>query len=131
MKTTKRTKIPITFNKCGKDGLNYTNVEEITRLGLDNYWCPTINNITIGGVYYSSEYDYIEIKIAKCKNSSSSPIICQPSATIDSAILGSFNVVFISRYFEINDYDNPVKSYISQYFYNIVPSLKKKSDVKI
>lgn len=80
---------------------------------MDNYYCPTYNNLTVGGVFYSPEYDYVEIKVAKCKNSTTSNITCQSASAIDSAILGSFNVIFISRYFDINDYDVPIKSYIS------------------
>jgi len=37
----------------------------------------------------------------------------------------------INRYFDQNDFDDPIKTFIESYFWNVVPSLKKKSDIFI
>ena len=37
----------------------------------------------------------------------------------------------VNRYFDQNDYENPIKPFIQSYFWNVVPSLKKKSDIYI
>ena len=37
----------------------------------------------------------------------------------------------VNRYFDQNDYQKPIKSYIQSYFWNVVPSLKKKSDIYV
>lgn len=118
---------PIEMTKCGVDRWNYTNVQEITSIGFDYYYCPKVHNLTVGGVYNSPEFMYIEIKVQKCVNSAS----CASLTLIDKAILGQFNLVFVERYFDISLYQDPIKQFLTQYFYNIVPTLKKKSDIYI
>ena len=77
-------------------------------MGINTFYCLKEDNYTAGGQYYSKEYDYIEIKVAKCVNQPE----CKPIADIDKAILGQVSMAVVNRYFDQNDFDEPVKPFI-------------------
>ena len=57
------------------------------------------------GNFYSYNFTYVDIKLAKCVNSTKSPIICQDPATIDKFFDSlQFSVAFVNTYFDFNDY---------------------------
>ena len=70
-------------------------------MGIDQYYCPVWYNLTVGGVYFSPEYDYIEVKVAKCSGKS----YCKTPTQIDAAILGQVNIAFVAKYFDTGSYN--------------------------
>ena len=69
------------------------------------------------------------MKLSKCVNKSSDPVICQPLNVIDNAILGQASALFVNRYFSSLNFEDPITPFIDDFYWDIVPDLKKKSDI--
>ncbi|CAD8200336.1 unnamed protein product [Paramecium pentaurelia] len=89
--------------------INFT--QQFQQLHLSDFLCPSINtNILIGGTYSSNQFDFIELSITQCQNSSQNlwnPICDDPIDT-------SFKV----RLYTVNQNINPYKpkdSYIQPF----------------
>ena len=77
-----------------------------TALNLDKMiWTHSLD-YSIGGNFFSTEYNYISISISKC----SAPSNWKSDAEINSA-LGSvkIGVALTDYYFDSNNYDNPIQ----------------------
>ena len=60
-----RSKTDIPFEKCGGN-FSHDDQEEIIRLGIDEYYCPTSDEYSVAGTFFSQQFNYIEIKLLKC-----------------------------------------------------------------
>ena len=49
----------ITFEKCGFTGLNTTDSESVSYIGIDNYYCVSKKNTSVYGGFYSDQFRYI------------------------------------------------------------------------
>ena len=60
-----RVKEKITYDvqKCGTT-FNFDQ-ETVERLGVDNYYCPVLNNYSVAGTFYSPIFRYVELKFYK------------------------------------------------------------------
>jgi len=63
--TIQRTKTPLEYEICGDTNLNYENLDEIKRLGIDKYYCLKENNYSIAGSFFSPTFHYLEIKLKR------------------------------------------------------------------
>ena len=50
---------------------------------------------------------------------------------IDKAILGQASSLFVNRYFASLNFTDPIIPFIDDFYWDIVPTLKKKSDIFI
>ena len=83
--------------------MNQTLVESV---GIDQYFCPRDKNFTIVASYYASRYDYIQIKVYKWANSTSSSIVCKSTQEIENAVkVSTLRVPITNTYFDFNDYN--------------------------
>ena len=111
---------------CG-DNYPFTDVEFAVSSGLKySVRCPETQSYEISGAGTSKVNKYIEIKISKCSNSTSS-VTCKTSDEINTALSNSdFSLAIENRYFDFDDYDTPVKSYlVGSENYKILKSLQK------
>ena len=60
-----RTKTPLEYEICGETNLNYENIDEMKRLGIDKYYCLKDHNYSIAGSFFSPTFHYLEIKLQK------------------------------------------------------------------
>jgi len=67
----------------------------------------------------------------KCVNSSSSNITCATSTEIDKSLTGAkFNFRPMNAYVNFDNYTSPIIPYLDdQIYWEIMPSLRKKSDI--
>ena len=80
----------------------------------------------------SETYKYFEFNINKCDNATSS-VVCATPAQIN-AVQENLGIALyvVNSYFDFDDYNNPVKTYIDdRFFYNLIPGFTKFSAVKI
>ena len=126
-KTTQRVKTYIPVELCGSN-FNYTDQDEIKRLGFDKFYCPK-SDYTIAGSYFSPNFNYLDIKISKCLNET----YCHSLSDIENKIAHTqVQFVFVNTYFDSLDYESPIKYFLDDtFFWDIVPFLKKKTDVFI
>ena len=113
--TFQNSKTKLNFMNCSNlyDNFKKINQEKLfNSLSLSQYICFENFNepIILGGVYGSEFYGNIAIYIKKCKNESSSDIICKDQETIDKTLQnGWLQVSYISAFIDYNNYKNPIQ----------------------
>ena len=62
---------------------------------LDERYCFDIEEVYLRASWYAAQYNYIDIYINPCVNSTSNPVVCKPQEEID-AVIGNtyFEVLF-------------------------------------
>ncbi|CAD8062211.1 unnamed protein product [Paramecium primaurelia] len=110
-------------------------IEQFEQQNLQNFLCPNLNfihslNMTVGGVWASTDYYFLKFSVTNCKDSSQSNFTWQPNCKTSDEIQktlksqGSFRFQVYTTNFLINP--NRPKDYVQPYlavdqFYTFVP----------
>ena len=87
--------------------------EEYNSYGLDNAICVTGTDYYLQGNSNSYKWNEISISIHQCYNSSESSVECKSEEEINNAMGNNlFHVYTLNSYFDFDDLENPVKTYI-------------------
>ena len=130
-----RDKYPIPLVKCTREYWKGFEADyDMQNMG--NRLCPSIDQYNITGTFLSWEYVYIQLEVQKCKNRTDQPdIICKPQDELDAILPGkdiAVSLMYTDNIFNLNDWQNPVKRYVTSLHWNIAPEvLSKKTDVFI
>ena len=90
-------------------GFNQTLVRTV---GIDEYYWPSDLNFTISASYYATRYDYIQLKIFRCVNSTTSNVIWKTTQEIENVIRAStLEVPVTNTYFDFNNYMSKIIDY--------------------
>ncbi|CAI2386528.1 unnamed protein product [Moneuplotes crassus] len=124
-----RTKTPITLEKCGTTNFKFNNQAEVKRIGVDEYYCPTISDYSVAGSFYAESFHYLELKIQKCTGSAS----CKSDTDINNIMKESrFNLALVNSIVNFDDYKKPIQQVIDDgNFWELTPGIRKKSDLFI
>ncbi|CAI2359868.1 unnamed protein product [Moneuplotes crassus] len=124
----KRNYTNIEFEKCGETHFSYDNLDEIKRIGVDNYYCFKHKNYSIGGSFYSPKYHYLEMKLRRCVSGDSS---CKSDSEIEALVRASrFSMAIVNTVVDLKDYKKPVQYMIDDgLFWELVPDFRKKTDI--
>ena len=57
--------------ECGTQYFDYQDQEEVTKYGLNKLMCFKDDNYTLQGDFYSRDFQYLEMRVYKCQNTSS------------------------------------------------------------
>ena len=103
------------------------NQQEILNNGIDDYLCPENNNFFVQGNSIANSYSFFDINITRWVNDTESDLIWGDEEEIDDILTDiELNIALVNSYFDFEDYDNPVKTYLDDRFrYNLVNSLEK------
>jgi len=75
---------------------------------MNKYICPDTDDFVVMGNTYSSIQKDFEIKINRWSGSS-----CKTDAEIDAEMENTnINILMVNSYFDFDDYDEPVKTYL-------------------
>ena len=78
----------------------------VDNLGLKHFACTNSLDYSVGGNYFSTEYNHIQIEISKWSGYS----YCKSESEINSSIeISKIGVAMTDYYFDSNDYSNPIK----------------------
>ena len=96
---------------------------------LYNYNCynETVdgNKVVIGGNFGGDFYGVLSINIYKCINKTNS-VICKTKEEIDNALNGAwFELFIIDHFIDVNDYNNPVKTFSNSIYSQLDQSFSK------
>ncbi|CDW84258.1 UNKNOWN [Stylonychia lemnae] len=107
-------RINLDIDLCNNTGFNFTDQYSVKQFGILNQYClKNKSAFFLNGDFYSFNFTYIEIKLNRCFNRSSSPIICQdPQVIKDFFTPLQFSVPYVNTFFDFNDYDQQVKYFI-------------------
>jgi len=99
---------------------NYTKDFQLNE--IDKLYCLSNNNGTMEGAYLLNYFENFKIQVKRCKNSTSSKIICKSDEEIDNTLQGgTFQFFYTTRYLDVIDPTNPMKEYLANYFIKIDP----------
>ena len=95
--------------------------------------CPTSTNFEVLGNVFSSSRSYFEIDVSRCVNDTIPDVICKTDTEIDQIIDEfSLGITLVNTYYDFDDYDEPVKTYLDdKYFYSTLSAYTKEVDVYI
>lgn len=111
-----------------------------------NWKCIKNKNFTIKGNYIKNSFTNLYIEVKGCKNSTiqndqlianqkesenmQNNKICKPQNEIDESIKeNKLNVYYLEHSLDLEDFNNPIKSSVNNYFILLDPNLKKSSDL--
>ena len=85
---------------------------------IDYYW-PDTTNFYLKGNMYDENFTYIAINIFKWVSSANSILPCASDEEITYNVNHSImNLAFVNNYFDGNDYENPIKSFMDSSIYD-------------
>ena len=94
---------------------------------IDYYW-PNTTDFYLKGNIYDENYSYIAINILKWVQFSNSAFPCASDEQITYKVNHSqMNLAFVNNYFDGNDYENPIKSYLDDSIFDYLADGYKKS----
>mmetsp|Transcript_10095 Transcript_10095/g.10045 ORF Transcript_10095/g.10045 Transcript_10095/m.10045 type:complete len:166 (-) Transcript_10095:121-618(-) len=107
------------LERCTKEIFNHTDPEEFDLKGLKEDYCIKNKSLfRIGGSFKASNFEFLNIKLRHCINSTDSNVTCATQEDIEAFFLKqSFEILTINYYFDKDDPDNPIKSYIDDSIY--------------
>jgi hypothetical protein len=89
--------------------------DEFSHQPLSSLYCvdpSTFQNIFIGGNWGQEFFNYLQIRIQTCQNSTDSNVTCKTPEEIDNVLSGGYFVVnLIDSLFEPKNYTNPQKHF--------------------
>ncbi|CDW87806.1 UNKNOWN [Stylonychia lemnae] len=107
------------LDKCHDKHFNFTDQKEVMLKGISNYLCAIDDDYQLQGYFYQQNFEFVEIKLWKCRNSTESTVICRDKQKIDEYFeKETFNFAYINTYFDFMDYDKDsfIKKYIDDSF---------------
>ena len=94
---------------------------------IDYYW-PETTDFYLKGNMYDEDYSYIAINFYKWVQSAKSTSKCASDEQITYNVNHSvMNLAFVNNYFDGNDYENPIKSYLDDSIYDYLSDGYQKS----
>ena len=127
----KSTEIP--HGNCG-DSFPLKDKELYDRIRIQNAICPLSDDYFLSSNFLGDEMSIFEIKVSKCTNTTENNNFWKSDEEIDSALQNiNFIAYIISTYFDFNDYENPIKTYVddTDYFNIRSTSLYYDYEVKV
>jgi len=114
----------VEYQRWGTKYFKYQNQTEVNLLGINNAYCSTDRNFLIQGNSLSEDFLYIELLLTKCSGSG-----CP--ADLNSKISKmKVEVPVVNTFFNFDDYQDPVKTYIDGRFsYDLLPGYVKTNYV--
>lgn len=76
---------------------------------------------------------YLELKLWKCQNSTTSSVVCKNKTTIDNHFRSEiFSFAFVNSYFALDDYEQPIKYMLDdKLFFELEPDRIKKANLLV
>ena len=115
------------WSQCGTELFPYENLLERSSYGIEEFTCPMHRNLSVQGNSYNTNYNFFEIVVKRCSNSSGTGVVWADTADIDSESRNlTLNLALVNSYFDYDDYKNPIHTYLDdRYQYEITPDYEK------
>ncbi|CDW83128.1 UNKNOWN [Stylonychia lemnae] len=129
----KKTFRDLKFQKCLAENFDFPDESEVVSKGISNYLCLTDTDYQFQGNYYSDNFEYLEIKLWKCKDTPQ--LKCYNQTTINKYLdYETFNFAFINNYFDLTNFESggQIRPFIDdQLFFEVESSRVKKTNFYI
>ena len=99
---------------CGTDNYNYTNKEEIVLKGVDTSYCLKDKSyLKMRSIISAKNFNMLDIRLNACVNSTANNNSCASEADQRAYFKGvNFAIFPVFKYFDFDEYVDPIKSYI-------------------
>ena len=117
----------VTFVPLKKCSIEYMKgfEKEFVKQSIDHALCPTIMEYDITGTYNVDRFDFIQVQVRTCTNSSLQPdIVCKPkeeSEAILKELTVGVQLFFSNSIITPTNYTDPVEYYMSQHYWYTRP----------
>ena len=87
------------------------------------------NDYSVAGSFYSSQYNYVEIKLRKCKDDPN----CKEDDEINDILNNlRFSMAIVNTVVDLKNYEEPIQYVIDDGFYwELLKGIRKKTDIFI
>ena len=107
---------PIEYGYWNENDLPGIDQKVFQRANFSNYLCLKTNDYYLKSDQNGDQSSYITIFVSEWSNSTFSSIICKTEEEIDNFMGSLFvNIATISGYFDFDDYQQPIKTYLNDY----------------
>ena len=106
----------------------------VNAFGISDYICPTSTNFKLRGNVYAQTHEYVQLNIYKWNNATKpANVTCQSDSDIDNSISDvSLDIALANSYFDFDDYDSPIKTYLDdRYKFPLTPDFRKSVTVYV
>ena len=109
------------------------NDHEAENNGIDTYICPESDDFVIQGNSIADTYSFFELNITRWVNETDSEIVWGSEDDIEEILNGiELNIAVVNSYFDFEDYDNPVRTFLDDRFrYSLVSQMERNIIVSL
>eukprot|EP00347_Sterkiella_histriomuscorum_P023442 403334623 len=112
---------------CENQYFRFWDQRKVNLYGINNFNCVKQKDLYIQGNYYSKEFQYVEIRVRRCKYEDPKQK-CASKAIVDSFFdSNQLNIAFINSYFDFNNYTQPIQNFIDDALYFLLDSNMRKN----
>ncbi|CDW90070.1 UNKNOWN [Stylonychia lemnae] len=114
--------------RCKNQYFNYPGKNESAYADVYNLLCiKDKSKMTLGGAWTTNRLEELDICLAPCQNQTGSNVTCAPQKDIESYFSTvDFQVRYVNQYFDFQDINDPVKSYIEDRYFVPVQTTQQK-----
>jgi hypothetical protein len=129
--STEYTYIPIELKRCTAE--NFPSDYDYVKFGQNNWMCPNLNQtFLLKGKHQSEFFKFIQITVEKCVNSTTND--CAPFEETEKILKNNriyMNFAFTNNIINLQDFKNPISSFIDSSAFFILDPLKyyKQADI--
>ena len=123
----------IPYDYWGQNFKFVTDEEQYNRIGLSRYACPTSTDYYISSDYFASQFANLQVIVKKCTNTTENGNHCKTDAEIEDKMNNSrMQAAIISTYFDYDDYNNPIKTFLGPMdIISLIPGFTKSLEVRV
>ena len=108
---------------------SYPDQNEVKKLGMDKYQWLTNKNYSVAGTYYSSNFNYLQIRVKKWMSQSYWKATDQINSIING---GRFSIGIANTIVDVQNYNQAIQYMIDDGFYwDLISGLRKRTDIYI
>lgn len=125
----KETVTELSLTSCKEQFSTYLGEDLTVKLGLVGAKCSNVTNFVIGGNFMSSDYNLVALQVSKCVDKP----YCKSEAEINAVLnYMKVGIAVSDYYFDVQDYDNPVKiNVVNDYEFSLIGGFTKSVQMKI
>ena len=102
-------------------------------MGITSYYCPTSVDLNLQGNNFADNLSYFELIFTKWSGTDSKGNACQSDSAINTALdSSSLAIAMVNTYYDFDDYNSPVKTYLDdRFYYDFIGGYYKEADIYI
>ena len=114
---------------------NFTNISKqlLQKMNINSYYWPESNDLYVLANSFADNFTYFEFTITRWSGTDSKGNPWKSDTEIDAAIDSSeIQLAMINNYFDFDDYNKSIKSYLDdQFYYPLTSGFSKFADINI